>query len=202
MKTERVHELTVAEIGRLTGEYNRLDRECAEEQAARFSAAEAGQPKERPRTDRAEEARGLALEMLNGYAPAGLKHAPPISRDEELEIKREAIAIVLSALAQKELVAAAEESAAFVLEHGEEWEALCRDILLTFTRGAALEKRAVEFRAKLRVIPASLPLAQFIGTGRSIVGALWASDPLYRPREAALQAKIVTTKEIKAAENA
>jgi hypothetical protein len=42
MKTERVHELTVAEIGRLVGEFNRRRREVTERQAARFSAAEAG----------------------------------------------------------------------------------------------------------------------------------------------------------------
>jgi hypothetical protein len=202
MKSEQIHELTVAEIGRLVGEFYRQRHAYTEELAALFSASEAGQPEERPRTDRAEEVRGRALEMLNGYAPAGLKHAPPRSRQQELEINVEAIDIVLSALAQKELVATAAESAAFALEHGDEWAELCRDILLTAARLGALEKRAVEWRANLRVIPASLPLAQFIGTGRSIVGVLWASDPLYRPREAALQAKIVTAKEIKAAENA
>jgi hypothetical protein len=183
MKTERVHELAVAEIGRLTGEYNRLRRERTEELAALSSAAEAGQPEERPRTDRAEEGRGRALEMLNGYAPSSMKRAPPNSRKAELEIDVEAIDIVLSALAQKELVATAAESAAFALEHGAEWEALCRDILLTFTRAQALEKRAVEFRQKLGpAVPATLPMAQFIGTGRSIVGIVWGADPLSRPR--------------------
>src|ERR1700680_3406530 len=121
MKTERPHELTVAGIDRLVGEFNRRRHETTEALAALFSAAEAGQPEERPRTDRAEEVRGKALEMLNGYAPAGLKHAPPISQQPEDEIEVEAIDIVLSALAQKELVAAAEESAAFMLEHGDEW---------------------------------------------------------------------------------
>jgi hypothetical protein len=134
MKTERVHELTVAEIGRLVGEYNRLRRECTAEQAARFSAAEAGQPKERPRTDRAEEARGRALQMLNGFAPAGLKHAPPISRDEELEIEVEAIDIVLSALSQKELAASAASAAELAIEHGAAWEAYWRELLLTAAR--------------------------------------------------------------------
>jgi hypothetical protein len=198
-----VHELTVAEIGRLTAEFDRRDRELAEEQAARFSAAEAGQPQERPRTDRAEEVRGRALEMLNGYAPAGLKRAPPISRDQEIEIDREAIAIVRAALSQKELEARAAEAVAFALEHGDEWEALCRDIILAATRLGALEKRAIEWRQKLGpAVPSTLPLATFIGTGRSIVGVAWGTDPLSRPREAALQAKIVTKTEIKAAENA
>jgi hypothetical protein len=202
MKSEQIHELTVAEIGRLVGEYYRQRRERTEQLAALFSAAEAGQPEERPRTDRAEEARSRALQMLNGFAPADLKHAPPISRKQELEIEVEAIDIVLSALSQKELVARAAEAAEFALEHGAEWEALCRDIILTATRLGALERQAIEWRQKLGpAVPATLPMARFIGTGRSIVGALWASDPLYRPREAALQEKIVTAKEIKAAEN-
>jgi hypothetical protein len=202
MKTERVHELTVAEIGRLVGEFNRRRREATERQAARFSAAGAGQPEERPQTDRAEEVRGRALEMLNGYAPAGLKHAPPISQKQEDEIEVEAIDVVLAVLSRRELVATAAAAADFVLEHGEEWEALCRDIILAAARLGALEKRAIEWRAQLGVIPSTLPMAQFIGTGRSIVGAVWAGDPLSRPREAALQAKIVTAKELKAAQDA
>jgi hypothetical protein len=203
MKSEQIHELTVAEISRLVGEFNRRRHEATERMAARFSATEAGQPTERPRTDRAEEARSRALAMLNGYAPPGLKHAPPISQQQEDEIEVEAIDIVLSALSTKELAARAEEAAAFAVEHGAEWEALCRDILLTAARLQALEARAQAWRAKLGVaVPATLPMATFVGTGRSIAGAVWASDPLSRPREAALQAKIVTAKELKATQDA
>jgi hypothetical protein len=58
-----------------------------------------------------------------------------------------------------------------------------------------------EWRQKLGgSIPSTLPMATF--SGRSILGIAWASDPPSRPREAALQAKIVTKTEIKAAENA
>jgi hypothetical protein len=203
MKTERVHELTVAEVGRLVGEYNRRRHEVTERIAARFVAAEAGQPQERPPTDRAEEVRSRAVAMLNGYAPPGLKHAPPISEQTEDEIERDAIDIVLAALSQKELVATAAEAAEFAIEHGAKWEALCRDILLTATRLGALERQAIEWRAKLGpAVPATLPMATFIGTGRSILNVPWGSDPLSRPREAALQAKIVTRKEIEAAADA
>jgi hypothetical protein len=203
MKTERPHELTVAGIDRLVGEFNRRRHETTEALAALFSAAEAGQPEERPRTDRAEEVTGRALALLNGYAPPDLKRAPPFSRKAQLEIEVEAIDTVLAVLSRKELVARAEEAAALWLAHGEQWSELCRDILLTATKLGALEHRAAQWRASLGgAAPSTLPLAQFIGTGRSIVGVAWGADPLSRPREAALQAKIVTAKELKAAQDA
>jgi hypothetical protein len=203
MKTERVHELTVAEISRLTGEYNRRRHECTEQLAALFSAAEAGQPEERPQTGRAEEVRALAVEILNGFAPPGMKRAPPNSRKAQLEVERDAIDLVLAALSTKELAARAEEAAEFAVEHGAEWEALCRDIVLCAVRLGALERRAIEWRQKLGpAVPSSLPMAGFIGTGRSILNVAWGADPLSRVRAAAVEARIVTAKEIKATENA
>src|ERR1700682_3918798 len=102
MKTERVHELTVAEIARLTGEFNRRRHEATRALADIFAAAEAGQPEERPRTDRAEEVRAKAAAMLNGHAPPSMRLAPPNSRKAELVIEVEAIDLVLAALSTKE----------------------------------------------------------------------------------------------------
>jgi hypothetical protein len=80
---------------------------------------------------------------------------------------------------------------------------ICRDVLLCAARLGALEARAVAWRQNLGgVIPSTLPLAAFIGTGRSILGIPWGADPLSRPRVAALEAKIVTARELKDAADA
>jgi hypothetical protein len=200
MKTEEIHQLTVAKIARLTGEYNAQRQSRAAELAGLFSAAESGQPEPQPATDRAETVRGRALEMLNGYAPAGLKLPAAVSRRHELEIEIEAIDLVLSTLAAKENIARAEEAAAFAVKHGDQWEGLCADIILTATRLQALEARAADWRAGLGgAVPSSLPMARFVGTGRSVLNIAWGADPLSRVREAALAARIVTPKELKAA---
>jgi hypothetical protein len=82
------HALTVREIGRLVGEFNSRRRGYTEELAFLFSAAESGQPEPLPATQRSEQVRGRALEMLNGYSPDNIKHPSPISRKSQLENRR------------------------------------------------------------------------------------------------------------------
>jgi hypothetical protein len=203
MKTEAVHELTVAEIARLTGEFSRQRRSYTEELAALFAASEAGQAEQQPVTERAELVRNRAVFLLNGHSPEGLKLAVIGPRRQQIEVEIGALDLVLDTLSRKELVAHAEESAAFALEHGDEWAAICRDVLLCAARLGALEARAVAWRQNLGgVIPSTLPLAAFIGTGRSILGIPWGTDPLSRARTAALAEKIITTRELKDVENA
>jgi hypothetical protein len=151
-------------------------------------------------TERAEAVRNRALSLMNGHSPDGIRLPPATPRRQQIEVEIEALDLVLDALSKKELVARAAEAAAFALQHGEEWAALCRDTLLTATRLGALEARAQAWRQNLGgAVPATLPLAAFIGTGRSILGVPWGADPLSRPRAAALEAKIITAKEIKGA---
>ena len=162
-----------------------------------------GQPEVQPATPRDEEIRERALQLINGAAPDSLKIRPVKPRSEQLEIEIAAIDTVLVALAQKDRVARAAEAELFVAQHRNEWTQLCADILLVATRLQALERKAIAWRGQLSAIPSSLPLAEYFGTGRSILGPtiVWPGDPLSRPREAALQANIVTAKEIKAAQN-
>jgi hypothetical protein len=105
---------------------------------------------------------------------------------------------VLEILSTKELIARSEEGAAFLLENGEEWRQICRDVLLCAVQLGALERRAVAWRQQLAgVTPATLAMAGFIGTGRSILNIPWSGDPLSRVRTAALEEKIISAKELK-----
>jgi hypothetical protein len=198
MNSEQIHESTVAEIARLTGVYNTQRQGHCVELAALFSAAEAGQPESQPAAPRAEMVRGRAVELLNGFAPAGLKLPPAASRRQELEIEIEALDLVLDALSKKENVARAEEAAAFAVDHGEAWAAICRDVLLCATRLGALEARAIAWRQKLAgVTPASLPLARYIGHGRPL-----GAGELSRAITEALETKIISKSELRDAADA
>src|SRR6266851_6374491 len=154
MKTEQIHELTVAEIARLTGAFNAQRQEYVRELAELFSAAEAGAPEPQPVTEHAEAVRSRALYLMNGHSPDGIRLPPATPRRRQIEIEVAALDLVLDALSKKELVARAEEAAAFAMLHGDEWAGHCRDILLTATRLGALEARAQAWRQNLGgVIP-------------------------------------------------
>src|SRR4051812_47917275 len=140
-QTDEIHALTVAEIGRLTGEYTRRRRAATEERAALYAAREAGAPEPDPLTEHDAAVREKALQMLNGYAPSSMRLLPPIPRDEELIIEVAAIDIVLGALSQQELTARATAAAAWIIAYGDAWRQLCRDIILTATRLQAPEAR-------------------------------------------------------------
>lgn len=201
-KTHAVHDLTVAEIARLTADYERQRRAATEELAGIFASRQAGQPEPAPLSDGDRAARDMARTMLNGWAPADFAMPSPASPEQQLIVRRDAIDLVLGALRSKEAAALAEEGAIWLIAHGSEWRELCRDILLTADRLRALEAKAVAMRQGLGgAVPVTLPLGDFIGTGRSLLGVAWGTDPLSRARTAALAEKVVSARQIEDCRN-
>ncbi len=203
-----IHQLTMAEIQRLTAQYNRdrvaATRELAAIHAGRqFGNAEVALPA----TD--VEARARAVEMLNGYAPADLRMPPRVNREAALTVEIASLDIVISALGQKELVTRASEAAEWLIAHGKQWSDLCRAIVLTATRLRALEQKAVDIRRQLGETPPGMPMADVVGV-RSVAGARWShpdqggyeSDVLTASILKAISQKIVSEKEIKEASSA
>src|ERR1700730_14090132 len=192
------HQLMAAKIVQMLGDLQRQRVAATRELASIVAARAAGQREERPRSDQAEAARNRALEILNGHAPEGLRLVAPGSREAVLEIEVAALDLAMNALSQRELAARAVEAAALVREHGPKWAALCRELVLTATRLEELERRAHAWPDQMRGSePATLLLATFIGTGRSILNIPWANDPLSRLRTAALAAGILDKGDIK-----
>ena len=76
MKSEDVHALTVAEIGRLTVEFDQQRRLAITELAGLANEPEISGPE----AIRAETARVRALELMNGYSPPGMKMPPGAPR--------------------------------------------------------------------------------------------------------------------------
>jgi hypothetical protein len=191
-----VHDLTSAEIARLTAQFGREHHEIVEARAAICAArARSGvDPFASPPPD-AAKSRQIAVEKLNGWAPSTLTATSGLS-DAELAIEQEALRIVLSALAQKGLAAAAADQAEWMIANGPAWRALCRDYLLTAERMNALENKAQAMVQNSG--GAGLQLAAHVGRG-GLLDKRISSDPLGRFRGEALALKIVTQKDIEGA---
>jgi hypothetical protein len=192
---------TRAEIARQIAAYETKRRVTVDELAAIHSARSKGQTPEIVPPPNVVAARERAAEMLNGHAPDFLKRNPALTREAALIIEQDAIDIILKVLRDNETEARTFEAAQFAADHDEEWRDLCRDILLTAHRFLALEAKAKALRAAAHG-PVTLPLGQFIGTQRSVLNPAWkGADILSLPREAALNAKIITKHDIDEARN-
>src|SRR5260221_4904703 len=137
-----IHELTTAEISRQVTVLAERDREITNELADRYkNALKNGGPTPIIDADEAA-AREHARSLLNGSAPESLSLAPELNRDKILYREKRGIAIALKILASKDLVARATEAIEWAEAHGDQWRALCRDIVLTAVRLDALEDSA------------------------------------------------------------
>ena len=138
---------------------------------------------------------------LNGHSPAQF-FLQPVPRISQINVEVAAIDLCLRALEQKEVVATAAQAAEWIIEHGDAWRALCREIILCGERLHALEDRALKIRQAQGYTVHGLDLAEFIGTGRTLLGCNWINDPISRVRTTALAAKIITERDLKEARNA
>jgi hypothetical protein len=189
-----------AEIARQVVDYTQRRRKVTEELASLFAARQAGQNVDVVPPADVVAARERAAEMLNGTAPAFLKTPVAITREAQLTIERDAIDLVLNIFQREELRANAAEATQWLEQHGAEWRALCAEIVLTALRLRALEKRAVNMRASIgSIAPAALPMSADIGVSGSFlnINGVWGAEPLSRPREAALAAKIITAQQVR-----
>lgn len=196
-----IHALTVAEIARQRAALSERRRLITGELVEIFEAfGLGGVPQSTPLK---RNARARAAELLNGHAPDFLKHAMPSpEREAELLAEREAIDIADGVLARFETQALAVEAAQWAEEHAEEWSLLCKDVIITATRLAALERRAEEMiKAFLGRIPrGGLALDGRIGDGRGFC-AYWPEQTLPELQREALSEGVITAADIKRAKD-
>ena len=72
----------------------------------------------------------------------------------------------------------------------------CRSLTSPTNSSDEAEKKAIKVRESIGATPATLPLAMFIGNGRSLVCAPWQNDPISRARTEALEKRIVSQRDI------
>ena len=195
-----IEALTAAEIARQLTHYGRRRDEATAELASIFAARQDGSsPQPQPIPDQVRRARERAKQLLNGQSPASLNLPAAVGRESELELERDALDIVITALRQTETAARAAESVIWMEQHAAEWVGLCRQRLLTAIRLEALERRSNEM---LRKVEVGTPIRLGIFNATSILDAPWSIDPLREFREALLREKIISASDIERAENA
>ena len=191
-----IHELTTTEMSRQLTVLAARDLQITNELADRYkNALKNGGAI--PIIDADEQAaRAHARSLLNGSAPESLSLAPELNRDKILYREKPGIAIAMKILASKDLVARATEAVMWAEAHRDQWQALCRDIVLTAVKLDALEDSARRLLEQcIDIHSIRLPMANKIG-GRSISGT-----PIAELTEIALAAGVVTAGEIKKAKN-
>jgi hypothetical protein len=199
-----LHELTSAEITRQIAAHSDRRNAILAERAALFAERKRhdGVPNPPPAvptvSDDERAARDQARAMLNGSSPAFLKTVPTgISRDQELSREQRAIDIVLDVLNDKRVGARAVEAVAWAEQHGHEWRKLCREIVLTATKLAAMEAAAHALLAQCPdIFAVDLPMTTLIsGVEKRAVSEI----PLHELQELAVAENIVTRSEIRKA---
>jgi hypothetical protein len=196
-----IHALALAEVRRQTAEYNQRRQKIAAELASLFAARKAGAPVEQPLPDHVLAARSRAKELLNGHAPASLTLPPAVTREQELNVERDAIDIVLRILSQSEIAARAAAAVEWVAAHAAEWKGIAREIVLHALRLQALEQRLERLGAEAPDFAQGLPLTQHIGFGRFSLLAWNGEDPLRELRADALAEGVVTPIDVRKAQD-
>ena len=194
--TETIHALTTAEIFRQVKIHGDRSRQIINERAAMYAnALKNGVRGDTPIVDADERAaREHAKSLLNGSAPQSLSLPPEITRDRMLLREQRGIEIVLKILSDKALVSRASEAVEWAEANGDQWRALCRDIMLTAIKLDALERAAQEMIGRCPdIFAVNLPLGNKIG-GRAI-----SEIPLSDLTEAALAAGVISGAEIRKA---
>jgi len=134
---------------------------------------------------------------MNGATPPEMLLPPAASREQAIDVEREAIDYVLRTLSSHELLALDREGEQWAAEYASAWKALCKQIVLMAAKLETLEERA---RKMLESAPGwpihGLAMGRTIGSGSSILGI---GDPLGEMKQAAIAEGIVSESEIRRA---
>lgn len=192
-RTNEIHAMTMAEIGRQGKSHRERHQQIEIERAALYAdSLKNGGTADTPLIDADERAaREHAKHLLNGSAPESLSLPPEITRDRLLLREQRGIEIVLKILDDKELVARAAEAVEWAEAHSGEWRQLCREITLTAVRLDALEQSAQRLIAGCPDLHAvRLPMTVIVNSPSV------AEIPLDDLKAAAVAEGIVTNSEI------
>ena len=190
--------MTIAEIRQLQATIREAELSLQNEGHANFKAMIAGAPPPRPLTDHERRVAGRVQSMMNGATPPRFLE-PAITRDDQIRADVEAFRIVSRELSKQEDDARQREAEQFVSDNDKKWRALCKEIILAAARLAALEERARVMLTPIegRVV-GGVAMGSTIGSGFSLLGV---GDPLLDMRNDALKQGVVTTAEIRKAQN-
>jgi len=191
-----IHKLTSAEIARQKAPLVARREEIVSERAEIYRSA----PKSAAATTTIDPDERAAIDharhLLNGSAPESLSLPPEVNRDRILLREQRGIEIALKILASKDLVARATEAIQWAEENGDGWRALCREIVLTAIKFAALEEKAQRLLEQcVDISSVRLPMANVIG-GRPI-----SDTSISDLTEIALADGVVTSAEVKKAKS-
>jgi hypothetical protein len=191
------HPSTAAEIRQVQRDLMARALELQNEGAKNYRALQAGTAPSRPISDHERRVTAHIQKLMNGSTPSHLL-APAVSRDEQIRAELDAIAFVSRDLARQEELTRYSEAETWVVKTDPQWRALCREIILTAERLAALEERARQFLLPIEGIHVKIAMGSTIASGLSLLGI---GDPLREMRDAALSEKIVSEAEIRKAQN-
>jgi hypothetical protein len=193
--TSEIHELTTAEIARQIRGHSERHRQIVAERGSMYAAAlkNGGASGFPPLIDDDEKAARLhAKHLLNGAAPESLSLPPEITRDRMLLREQRGIEIALKILTDQDLTARATEAVQWAEANGDRWRTLCREIVLTTIKLEALKHGASELLGHCPdIFAVRLPMANIA----------ISEIPINELTETALTAGVVTSAEIRKAQN-
>jgi hypothetical protein len=190
-------QMTVAELQRVQASIREREIALQNEGHANYKAMMAGAPPSRPLNDHDRRVTAHIQLMMNGATPSHLL-TPAVSRDDQIRAELDAIRFVSRELAKQQADATLREAEQLVSDNDKDWRALCREIILTATRLAALEERARDMLAPIQgQFVTGLAMATTVGSGLSLLGV---GDPLADMRNEALKDGVTTAAEIRKAE--
>jgi hypothetical protein len=190
------HPSTAAEIRTVQRELAARASELQNEGHQNYLALKAGTAPSRPLSDHERRVTAHIQKLMNGSTPSHLL-VPAVSRDEQIRAELDAINFVSRDLARRAELARYSEAETWVAETDSQWRALCREIILTAERLAALEESARQFLQPIEGTHVKIAMGSTIASGLSLLGI---GDPLLEMRSAALKEKIVTESEIRKAQ--
>lgn len=189
---------TVAEIEAAEREAAALDQRLTREGQEIYETSRKGGAPAAPLSEHDRRVGKHLQNYMNGATPARFLEDGNISRDAEIRAHRDALAIHLRDLARRKEEAIYAEAEQWVRDNAADWRALCREIVLSAERLAALEERARKFLEPIqRAFGVPIAMGSTVGSGLSILGT---GDPLREIREQAIKENIVTEGDIRKAQ--
>ena len=200
-----IHTLTVAEIARQMGEWNRRQTELRAEGAALYRARKGAPPAE-VLSDHAkavrERAAVLARSTMNGAAPSFVASSA-LSREAEIRVDLDAIDLILKALSEKDIAARAAAQIEWVEKNGPTWREECQAAAALALQLREREQKLQRMSEEAGPYVTGLPMTQFFGFGNSLfdprfsVGVGPDFDALHHFVAAALEAGIIKSRDAK-----
>jgi hypothetical protein len=190
---DAAHHPSTADIRQKRSQLFESQRALREEGAKLYAGRKGASPPTLPVTDHDRRVAAHIHRMLNGSTPKQVLE-PSALREEEIGAELAAIAYVDRELGKQQEAALEREALQWVDENKTLWREMCREIVLTAVRLAALEERAKNMLEQMPPWPVhGLAMSGSIGSGLSLLGY---GDSLFDYRAAALSEGLVTKREI------